>query len=298
MKQEILKASDGYELSLAIYEIKNPKGIFLIMHGMEEHKERFDWTANELNKNGYNVVVSDMRGHGHNAPLQGYFADKKGYQRLINDYIEITSYIKERYNDLPMYILAHSMGSITARALLMTNSFDYKKVVLTGYPNYNGLTPIAIFLTNIILLFKGPKAHSKLLDNLSTGSFNKKIENPKTNLDWLSYNEDNVKKYIEDPLSGIPFTVSGYKDLFMLMKLMHKKASYKGINTCLPIYCLSGKDDPCTGGEKGRNSSIDKLRGQGFSMVQVKTYDKMRHEILNEKQNNLVIEDIIKFIES
>lgn len=298
MKLEILKASDGYELSLVIYEIKNPKGVFLVMHGMEEHKERYDWTANELNKNGYNVVVSDMRGHGQNAPCQGFFNDKKGYQRLINDYNEITSFIKGAYKELPIYLLAHSMGSITARALLMTNSFDYRKVVLTGYPNYNGLTPIAIFLTNIVLLFKGPKSHSKLLDNLSTGAFNKNIENPKTPLDWLSYNEENVKNYIDDPLCGIPFTVSGYKDLFILMKLMHKNRPYKGINTCLPIYCLSGKDDPCVGGEKGRNSSIEKLRGQGFSMVQVKTYDKMRHEILNEKQKELVVEDIVKFIES
>lgn len=298
MKEEILKVSDGYELSLAIYESKNPKGVFMVMHGMEEHKERYDYVASELAKNGYHVIVSDMRGHGKSAPVQGFFANKKGYQRLIDDYVELSEYIRSLYNDLPLYVLAHSMGTITLRALLRTHSFDFKKAVLSGYPNYNGAIPIAIFLAKFISIFKGKDGHSKMLDNLSTGSFNKKIKDPKTPVDWLSYNKENVQEYINDPLSGIPFTISGYRDLFSLMKLMNKKGCYKGINTCLPIYCISGEDDPCTGGEKGRNASIDKLRGQGFSMVQVKTYPKMRHEILKEKEKDVVISDIIKFIES
>ncbi len=104
MKEEFLKVSDGYELALAIYEAKNPKGVFMVMHGMEEHKERYDWTAKELVKNGYSVVVSDMRGHGKNAPVQGFFADKKGEQRLVDDYIEITSFIKDTFKDLPIYL--------------------------------------------------------------------------------------------------------------------------------------------------------------------------------------------------
>jgi hypothetical protein len=59
-----LKAQDGYELCLNIYDVKNPKAVVQIAHGMEEHQGRYEEFANILSKKGFIVVTSDIRGHG------------------------------------------------------------------------------------------------------------------------------------------------------------------------------------------------------------------------------------------
>ena len=118
MKLVNLKAEDNYLLGLHIFEVENAKAIIQIVHGMEEHQERYEELINFLNKNKYTVVSSNLRGHGKNAPILGHFKDRKGYLELINDQKIITNYIEETYKNKPIYILAHSMGTIITRVLL------------------------------------------------------------------------------------------------------------------------------------------------------------------------------------
>ena len=78
-KQDItLPSVDGYSLSLAVFPSKNPKANVLVIHGMQEHKERYEGFASFLQEHGYNVVTSDLRGHGSNAPKLSHIADKDG----------------------------------------------------------------------------------------------------------------------------------------------------------------------------------------------------------------------------
>lgn len=64
MENIVLEASDGYALSLAVFEREHPRGYIQIIHGMEEHKERYEAFAEQLWQAGFTVVTSDMRGHG------------------------------------------------------------------------------------------------------------------------------------------------------------------------------------------------------------------------------------------
>ena len=42
MERVIIQAEDGYRLCLHIFETENPKGFVQIIHGMEEHQERYE----------------------------------------------------------------------------------------------------------------------------------------------------------------------------------------------------------------------------------------------------------------
>ena len=295
MEKIFLKATDNYDLELHLFEVANPKGYIQVLHGMEEHQERYEPFVKVLNENGYTVLTSNMRGHGENAPLLGYFSDKNGYKLLLEDQKLITKYYKERFNICKIIIFAHSMGTIVTRNLLQTESSDYDKVILSGFPNPNGAVNIAIALSRLMITFKGPKHFSKALENLAIGSFNKKIKNPKTDLDWLSYKEENVEKYISDQYCGHGFKLSALNDLFHLLKNMAKPNLYKNINN-IPLLLVSGVDDPCTGGKKGRLKSINILNKAGFKNITEIHYEKMRHEILNEKDHCTVENDIINFL--
>ena len=133
----------------------------------------------------------------------------------------------------------------------------------------------------LVKVFKGKKGHSKLLDTLITGSFNKKVDNPRTPSDWISYNEENVDQFIEDPLSGVPFTIGGYIHELEGMVQMHDVSQYECKNKNLPILFVVGEDDPCTGGTKGLEDSKNTLVKAGYSNIKIKQFSHMRHEILN-----------------
>ena len=291
-----IKSVDGYELSLAIYEAKNPKAIIQFIHGMEEYKERYEAFAEYLCSKGFTCVTSDLRGHGKNAPILSHISNKRGDKLIIEDQKNIRRYIKRTYDkDIPLYLFGHSMGTIIARVLMQDNGIKYSKIALSGYVNPNPVAGMGKVLTKCVTCFKGPKGHSKFITGLAVGAFNKSIENPRTPLDWLSYNEENVDKYIADPLCGAEFTLGSYYALMALLAKMGKAKKYKSVNESTPILLISGKDDPCTGFDKGRESSKTLLEKVGYKNVEVQTLDNMRHEILNEKENQKVYEALLKF---
>ena len=74
---------------------------------------------------------------------------------------------------------------------------------------------------------------------------------------------------------------------------MHKKG--KNIKD-IPLLLLAGNEDPCVGGEKGIKDSINALHKMGFNNIKNIEYNHMRHEILNETEYHIVIEDIISFL--
>lgn len=295
MKKEFIKSRDEYNLELHIFEVENPKAIVQVIHGMEEHQERYENFIEFLNKNGFSVVSSDMRGHGKSCKELGFFKEKDGYVELIEDQKAITKYIKEKFKNIPIYIFAHSMGTIITRVLLQENSNDYNKVVLSGYPNYQRGAYTGIFVANIINAIHGPKYKSKFISYLSVDTFNHGIKKPKTNCDWISYNEENVKAYIDDPYCGIGFTCSAFKDLFNLVIMMHKSNLYKSVNKDMELLLLRGLDDPCVGGTVGANDSYKVLCNAGFDKIERIDYPNMRHEILAEKDNKKVYKDVVNF---
>ena len=297
MGKIMLPSDDNYALSLSFFESEkeHPAGVIQIVHGMEEHKERYYDFALYLAVQGLHVVVADLRGHGEDAPELSFIADRRGDELLIRDQQIIANWIAEKFPSLPMMLFGHSMGSIISRVLLQTDSARYTKAVLSGYVNPNPAAPVAVALGNAARISKGSRAHSKLLNGLALGPYGKSIPDRKTDLDWLSYNEENVRKYIEDPLCGVEFTVGSYCALFSLLDRMGKPGAYRNVKAEMPLLLIAGKDDPCTGGEKGRANSRTVLEKAGFRNISVITYDHMRHEILNETENEKVYRDLRDF---
>lgn len=292
-----LPAKDGYQLSLRIYEADSPKAVVKLIHGMEEYQDRYQEFAEFLQGNGYTAVTANLRGHGPDAPFLSHVADEDGDARLLEDEEVILEEIRKRWPETPVILFGHSMGTIIARAFLQARSRDFRKAVLSGYPNPNPAAGAGFALTKIIAAFKGAKGYSRLVDNMVLGPFSKAVPDAKSPLDWLSVNPENVERYAEDPLCGARFTLGSYQALFGLIKRMNNSKAYTDVQEDLPILLISGLWDPCTGGEKGRKDSENVLRKAGFRNLEVETMDGMRHEILNEKDRQAVYDKILTFLE-
>ena len=294
---QTLASRDGYELSLRIYETEAPKAIVKFIHGMEEYQDRYEPFAEYLQAAGYTVVTADLRGHGKNAPILSHIADKEGHLRLLEDEEAILDEIHGRWPGMPVILFGHSMGTIIARAFLQKHSVELHKVALSGYPNPNGAAGAGILLTDVIASVKGGKGYSKLVDGMVLGPFAKAVPKAVTPQDWLSVNRENVQRYIADPLCGVRFTLGSYNALFHLIRMMDSPEQYETVRKDLPILLISGKEDPCTGGEKGRTDSENRLRRAGFRNLEIITLDGMRHEILNETGRENVFRRILEFMD-
>ena len=281
--EKTIASKDGYSLALRIYEADTPKAVVKCIHGMEEYQDRYMSFAEYLQEAGYTVVTANLRGHGPDAPKLSHIADREGHQRLLEDEEVI--------------LFGHSMGTIIARVFLQKFSREFHKAVLSGYPNPNGAAGAGIVLTDLIASFKGADGYSKVVDGMVLGPFSKAVPDAKTPQDWLSVNPDNVRRYIEDPLCGARFTLGSYNALFHLIRMMDSPELYEDVWKELPILMISGKDDPCTGGEKGRADSENRLRRAGFRELEIVTLEGMRHEILNEKNRKEVYRRILEFMD-
>ena len=292
-----VRSRDGYALSAHVFGCENPKAVILFIHGMEEHQDRYTYFAAFLKENGYAVVTADMRGHGKNAPKLSHIADRNGAGLLIEDEKALLGMIWERFPRTQVYLHGRSMGSIIARKLMQTHSGAFEKVILEGYPNPQAAAKAGLALAGCLAVLKGKDGHSALIDRMVTGSFSASVKDAETPCDWLSADRENVEKYTADPLCGVPFTLGSYEALFRLPDDIGSPAKYRDVHADMPILLIAGENDPCTGGEKGRADSLDRLKRAGFRNIRVETLPGMRHEILNEKDRDSVYRKILSFLD-
>lgn len=285
------------------YQVYRPDGdvkaVVFTVHGMQEHKERYDLFAQYLNSRNIACITYDLPGHGQTAgdeENKGWFGETEGWKNLVGSAVEIDQLARKEFPDIPVILFGHSMGTMIGRVFLQTYDGLIDALILSGAPNYNPGCVLGKKTAQIVSKFKGKKGHSKLLDMMATGSFNRSVEHPRTSLDWLSYNEKNVDDYIADDWCGFPFTIQGYQDLFELMIHMQDVSLYRCTNPSLPVLFFAGEDDPCIGGTEGFEDSRNTLRKAGYQNIESRLYPHMRHETLHEDDAEKVMKDTADWI--
>lgn len=309
MKSFTLKMDDGYELFLNRWlpdTEEEIKGVIQLHHGLAEHSLRYDRLGSILAENGYVLNAYDMRGHGRSAENAdkngsgkfGKLADKKGFERVVKDLKAVTDKLQEDFPNKRTFLLGHSFGSFVAQGYIENYGNDIDGCILCGTAGPRpGLVTAGSIAAHIITFFTGKNRCLKIMDKLSFGSYNAKVENPRTFFDWLSINPMNVDMYIMDNWCGFPLTNSFFCHMTEGLLKIHKKSNIKKIPLSLPVYIIWGSDDPV--GDYGE--SIKKLINiylkNGMHNVAYKEYKGFRHEILNDDCKEEVEKDIIAWIE-
>lgn len=296
MKEIMYTSSfDSQKLKAYYYEVNQPKAFVCIFHGMAEHQLRYKKLANVLNDHHYSVLTIDHRGHGESlfdGSLKGYFADEDGWHKNLDDLHSIIHSVKP--NNIPFILFGHSMGSLFARSYLKKYGDELSGLFLSGSPDESPMASAGLTLAKIIRALKGKKHPSPFMTKLSFGSFNKAITNPKTSMDWLSINEENVKRYIEDDLCGFDFTTQAYVDMLEgIQEVYHD--TWNVSNPDLPIQFMSGEQDPCFL-PNGLEKAVNRLLELGYKNVSYTLIEGCRHEIFNENKQDQVIELFINWL--
>ncbi len=290
---------DGLDLHLLTVEpTGEKKGVLQILHGMCEFKERYLEFMQFFAEQGYVVACHDQRGHGDSvkeAGDLGYFYDNSGVA-IVEDAVQVTRFLKEKYQDLKITLFGHSMGSMVARCYLQKYDTLIDKAIICGSPSKNSMAGVAIVMTKVISLFRGKKHRSKLLAYLSTGRGNKRFDGEGAGA-WLSHNRENIQAFYQNPKGRVSFTCNGFENLFRLMKNSYTLKRYGVKNEELPILFVSGSEDAVMGNELKWFQTIEGLRKAGYTKVFGKLYEGQRHEIFHDDKRAEVLTDLLAFLQ-
>ena len=300
--EKIASKDSKNNLNTVIWETeKEPVGVLQIVHGMAEYIDRYDNFAKYMTEHGFNVIGHDHLGHGYSVSDErdyGFFAEENGDKIIIEDMHSVTQYAKEKWEELPNFILGHSMGSFCLRQYLTKYSNDVFGAIIMG----TGWIPSAAALLGKTIATntcksKGSHTVNPLLIKLTLEPYNKPFAPARTNCDWLSRDEKQVDLYVNDKLCGFDFTAGAYKDFFTVLEKIAKNRQLIGMRKSLPILITSGSVDP-VGGKKACEKLNAQYKRCGIDDVTLKLWENDRHEILNELDKSDVYDYICTWLKS
>ncbi|MFA5236126.1 MAG: alpha/beta hydrolase [Bacilli bacterium] len=293
-EEYIFTRGDGETIHGLHWPNEEAKAVCVMVTGMEEYAGRYESFGSFLVEQGYEVFCLDHIGQGANAidrSLLGVWPIG-AFETTVDIVNELVLSVK---NQRPVYLFGHSLGSFVLQRYIQKYGTNVDKVILCGTNGPDPMVKIGFALANIVVTKMGYQKKSKLFNNMVFGAYAKAIPNAKTAFDWLSYNEENVARYIDDPYCGYGSTGGFYKEFLRGLSKLHAPKALKGIPNDLPVLLIAGSEDPV--GKFG--SGVRKLEAlyqkTGLTKVDRIIYDKMRHEILNEREHERVLKDIATF---
>jgi alpha-beta hydrolase superfamily lysophospholipase len=291
-------ASSGREdIFSQLWAGSEKKAIVQIAHGMCEYGARYDEFARYLAENGYVVCMNDHAGHGVHAETLGYFGEEKGLDHVVFDMKLLMDEVGEQYQELPLFLLGHSMGSFLARKYCTIYGDELAGCIFSGTAGHNPALGLGKRLAAIQKKVKDPKSTAKILTAMAFGANNKKVQNPVNAMAWLSRDDEVCIAYAKDRYCGFPFTIGGYYDLFSLMQEVTSKKWPSLVPKKLPVYLLSGSEDPVGNYGRGPIEVYKELKATGVEDVEIKLYPGGRHEMFNEINKEEVYADALEWLD-
>ncbi|NIB43449.1 alpha/beta hydrolase [Pseudomaricurvus alkylphenolicus] len=277
----ILERPDGMEAVAYHWRVEAPKAVLVVAHGMGEHARRYPVALELMLHSGFHIYGIDHRGHGQtmlqSGGAPGSFGDG-GFETVVYDLGALITQCQKNHPGLPLILLGHSMGSFVSQAFVLERSDQIDALVLVG-------------TSALDIVAESVRSEENVLQAL-----NRSFEPGRTSYDWLSCDEQEVDKYIEDPLCGFALDDSSMESLLSQGDRLADSTGISHIRAGLPVYVAVGDRDPMVAGFGMVEPLIDRYRAAGLS-VTLARYEHCRHELLNEIIRKEVVQDLIRWLE-
>ena len=278
------------------------RAVLQICHGMVEYIKRYDEFAQFLCEKGFYVVGNDHLGHGKSVQSKseyGFFEKKYGNACVLGDIHTLRQRTVKKYPETPYFMLGHSMGSSLLRQYIQMYGNGLSGVVLMGVVTDHRRSSLLFVkqLCRLMAAVRGWHYRSRMVDELVTGSFNKKFKPSVTRADWITSDKEHLDAYVTDPLCSFMFTVNAYYSMMAGMLGMQKKENISMIPKSLPVLFVSGAEDPVGNFGKGVRKVCEIYKSAGLRDVPLKLYEGDRHEILNETNREQVYQELYEWFE-
>lgn len=271
--ERIFDGTDGVQI---VYDVwtpdSQPRGVVILAHGYGEHARRYDHVAARFGAAGLITYALDHRGHGRSSGKRVYLRDISEY---TEDFRTLVGIAAADYPDLARIVLGHSMGGAVVFAYGVDHPEDYTAMVLSGpavaaQDSVSSVTVLA----------------AKLMGRLAPGM-------PVQDIPAAAVSRDPevVAAYEADPLvhrGKVPAGIG--RALIELGETMPQRASA----ITAPLLVVHGEGDSLIPVEGSRRL----VECVGSRDVHLKVYPELYHEVFNEPEQELVLDDVTAWMES
>ncbi len=263
------------EIFYQMWPCKKPVATLFLTHGIGEHSGSYNNFANTITQNNIQVFAWDLRGHGRSFGQRGFVSNFKEH---CTDFKKVFKYFSnlEKFNKLPIFLVGHSMGG----AITLRSYVEQKPKPVAG-----------ISLSSPALGIKqAPSASKESLAQFANKYLPRLTLNNDITYEGLSQIPEQLEDYKKDSLRHNKINARTYSGLLESFEIIFNKN--KKIN--LPIlFQVSENDQVVDSAETQR--FFDKLEQDQKELI---LYKNSMHEIFNDIEQEQVIKDLTRFINS
>ena len=249
-----------------------PRGVVVLCHGYAEHARRYDHVAQRFGEAGLVTYALDLRGHGRSGGKRVYL---RNIDQYTGDFHTLVRTAAADHPGLPIVVVGHSMGGGVVFSYGVEHPADYTAMVLSGPAVYaqDAVSSVMIGVAKVV----GSILPGLPVEELPTEA--------------VSRDPDVVAAYLADPMvhhGKLPAGIA--KALIKVGETMPQRA---GALTA-PLLVVHGEQDkliPVAG-------SRHLLECVGSTDAHLKVYPELYHEVFNEPEKDLVLDDVTSWIEA
>lgn len=257
---------------------RKERGIIYIIHGLNDHSNKYTRVAKAWVDAGYVVIAHDFHGHGRSDGYRAYTSSMQNYVDDARHTIENAKQrLPRRLNGLPSFILAHSLGGAVAIHLARDAPHNtFRGVMLTA-------PAVRVYPKPILKLFAPLLATLAPLLPVQRLKFDRKRRRAgKTGDDCYNVRDDPL--VVRSPVRARV----GYEVLKSCEKIMSEAERFR-----VPVFVAHSREDRVTNA-KGTIDFHDRI-GSGDKTVRL--YDGSVHDLLAEKRD-MVMDDMVQWASS
>lgn len=245
-----------------------PKGIIVIIHGLNSHSGYYEGFASQLNENGFEVFALDLVGRGHSEGERFYISD---FNEVLSDIDTLIGIAASKYPVIPVFLFGHSAGGVFSAAYAVKNQHKLQGLILESFA------------------LKIPAPAPALAAIKFLARFIPHVRLVKLNNEDFSRDAAHVLKMNNDPfLSQEVQPAKTMQQLLLASEYLKKQTT----SIKLPLLVLHGTADRAT--SPSGSEYFEKRVGSSNKLL--KLYEGHYHDLLNDKRNELVIRDIIHWL--
>jgi alpha-beta hydrolase superfamily lysophospholipase len=247
-----------------------PRGVVILAHGYGEHARRYDHVAQRFAAAGLVTYALDHRGHGRTG---GKRVRVRHMSEFVADFRSLVATATSEHPGLTRIVLGHSMGGGIVLAYGAQYRTEYDLMVLSG--------PAIAAHTGV--------SKAKAMLGKAVGSILPDLPIEQIDPDAVSRDPEVVADYKADPLvyrGKIPAGIG--KALLVVGETMPQLAG--GITA--PLLVVHGGQDRLVAAAGSQRL----VQCVGSTDVELKIYPELYHEVFNEPERDVVLDDVTTWI--
>jgi alpha-beta hydrolase superfamily lysophospholipase len=269
--EEVITAKDGLRLHVERFGASGtPRAAVVMIHGFSAHCGAFRHVAGAIAAGGFAVTAFDCRGHGRSE-------GRHGYVRRFTDYEDDLGLVLERARSLspglPLAVVAHSHGA--------TVTLDY---LFRGAGTIDALVAAAPYLALKMPVPLYKRAVAPILAAVWPTLAMSNLIDP----ELVARDPAMCEEMRKDPQVRHVATPRWFSEVQATQARLRASAALLKVPTFMPVAGADRLVDPA--------AAVAFARAAG-SIVELRVYDDLFHEIYLEPERDLVIGDVVAWLQ-